>query len=238
MWLLADSPRRWRSPWAACSCCWGGDRCWRGVCLGAACCCNYLAVFVAVAAMVASGAWLAGVAMVPFLGRGCLVLRGPARKPEWAVSAVRAGPGAGAAGGVSGRGGIWRIAAVFRWRLAGGRGGRSSWAGGWAELVGGSGTALVWANAHLAGFCVGACRGVVIARGGCSTRHRSSCGICALGCRSSRCWWQGCSDGAYGVAAGTARFRTPVPPQVARTSPAMTVRGGWNLAVVAAVGSG
>ena len=38
-----------------------------GVCMGAACCCNYLAVFVAVAAVVASGAWAAGVAMVPFL---------------------------------------------------------------------------------------------------------------------------------------------------------------------------
>jgi hypothetical protein len=38
-----------------------------GLCLGAACCCNYLAVFVSMAAIVASGAWLAVPAAVPFL---------------------------------------------------------------------------------------------------------------------------------------------------------------------------
>jgi hypothetical protein len=38
-----------------------------GACLGAACCCNYLAVFVAVAAILAAGAWRAVPAMVPFL---------------------------------------------------------------------------------------------------------------------------------------------------------------------------
>ena len=38
-----------------------------GVCLGAACCCNYLAVFVAVAAVVGSGQWRAVAAALPFL---------------------------------------------------------------------------------------------------------------------------------------------------------------------------
>jgi hypothetical protein len=38
-----------------------------GVCLGAACCCNYLAVFVAAAAIVVAGAWPAALATVPFL---------------------------------------------------------------------------------------------------------------------------------------------------------------------------
>jgi hypothetical protein len=44
-----------RRPWLA------------GVCLGAACCCNYLAVFVAAAAILAVGAWRAVPAMLPFL---------------------------------------------------------------------------------------------------------------------------------------------------------------------------
>jgi hypothetical protein len=38
-----------------------------GVCLGAACCCNYLAVFVAAAVIAAAGAWLAVPACIPFL---------------------------------------------------------------------------------------------------------------------------------------------------------------------------
>jgi hypothetical protein len=38
-----------------------------GVCLGAACCCNYLAVFVGVAAVAVSGAWAAIPAAMPFL---------------------------------------------------------------------------------------------------------------------------------------------------------------------------
>jgi hypothetical protein len=38
-----------------------------GVCLGAACCCNYLAAFVSTAVIVAAGAWLAVPAAVPFL---------------------------------------------------------------------------------------------------------------------------------------------------------------------------
>lgn len=38
-----------------------------GLCLGAACCCNYLAVFVAAAVIVVAGAWLAVPAAVPFL---------------------------------------------------------------------------------------------------------------------------------------------------------------------------
>jgi hypothetical protein len=38
-----------------------------GVCLGAACSANYLAVFVAAAAIVATGAWFAALAAVPFL---------------------------------------------------------------------------------------------------------------------------------------------------------------------------
>jgi hypothetical protein len=38
-----------------------------GACLGAACCCNYLAAFVAVAVVVASGAWPAIVTAMPFL---------------------------------------------------------------------------------------------------------------------------------------------------------------------------
>jgi hypothetical protein len=38
-----------------------------GVSLGAACCCNYLAVFVAAAAIAAAGAWLAVPAALPFL---------------------------------------------------------------------------------------------------------------------------------------------------------------------------
>jgi hypothetical protein len=38
-----------------------------GVCLGAACCCNYLAVFVAAAVIIVSGAWLAVPAAIPFL---------------------------------------------------------------------------------------------------------------------------------------------------------------------------
>ena len=38
-----------------------------GACLGAACCCNYLAVFVAAAVVVATGAWLAVPATIPFL---------------------------------------------------------------------------------------------------------------------------------------------------------------------------
>jgi hypothetical protein len=38
-----------------------------GVCLGAACCCNYLAVFAAAAVILAAGAWLALPAAAPFL---------------------------------------------------------------------------------------------------------------------------------------------------------------------------
>jgi hypothetical protein len=38
-----------------------------GACFGAACCCNYLAVFVAAAVIAASGAWLAIPAALPFL---------------------------------------------------------------------------------------------------------------------------------------------------------------------------
>ncbi len=38
-----------------------------GLCLGAACCCNYLAVFVAAAAIVTEGAWLAIPPALPFL---------------------------------------------------------------------------------------------------------------------------------------------------------------------------
>jgi hypothetical protein len=38
-----------------------------GICLGAACCCNYLAVFVAAAVIAAAGAWLAVPACIPFL---------------------------------------------------------------------------------------------------------------------------------------------------------------------------
>ncbi len=38
-----------------------------GVCLGAACCCNYLAVFAAIAAVLAMAAWPAAVAAIPFL---------------------------------------------------------------------------------------------------------------------------------------------------------------------------
>ena len=45
-----------------------GRRQWLvGLCLGAACCCNYLAAFVAVAAILSVGAWRAVPAMVPFL---------------------------------------------------------------------------------------------------------------------------------------------------------------------------
>ena len=45
-----------------------GRRPWlAGACLGAACCCNYLAVFVATAVVVATGAWLAVPAAIPFL---------------------------------------------------------------------------------------------------------------------------------------------------------------------------
>ena len=45
-----------------------GRRGWlAGLCLGAACCCNYLAVFVAVAAIASAGAWRAVPTMVPFL---------------------------------------------------------------------------------------------------------------------------------------------------------------------------
>lgn len=45
----------------------GDRRLLAGVCLGAACCCNYLAVFVAAAAMAAAGAWIAALTAVPFL---------------------------------------------------------------------------------------------------------------------------------------------------------------------------
>ena len=38
-----------------------------GACLGAACCCNYLAVFVAMAVIVAAGAWAAILGAVPFV---------------------------------------------------------------------------------------------------------------------------------------------------------------------------
>jgi hypothetical protein len=38
-----------------------------GACLGAACCCNYLAVFVAAAAIAAAGAWVGVLAALPFL---------------------------------------------------------------------------------------------------------------------------------------------------------------------------
>jgi hypothetical protein len=38
-----------------------------GACLGAACCCNYLAVFVATAAVIATGAWIAVMPAIPFL---------------------------------------------------------------------------------------------------------------------------------------------------------------------------
>jgi hypothetical protein len=45
-----------------------GRRSWlAGLCLGAACSCNYLAAFVAMAAIVSTGAWRAVPAMVPFL---------------------------------------------------------------------------------------------------------------------------------------------------------------------------
>jgi hypothetical protein len=39
-----------------------------GVCFGAACCCNYLAVFVAAAMLLIAGAWVAILAAIPFLG--------------------------------------------------------------------------------------------------------------------------------------------------------------------------
>lgn len=45
----------------------GRRRLLAGVSLGAACCCNYLAVFVAAGVIVASGAWAAVLAAVPFL---------------------------------------------------------------------------------------------------------------------------------------------------------------------------
>ena len=38
-----------------------------GVCLGAACCCNYLAVFVSGAVIIVTGAWVSALAAVPFL---------------------------------------------------------------------------------------------------------------------------------------------------------------------------
>ena len=38
-----------------------------GICLGAACCCNYLAVFVAAVAIIGMGGWFAALASVPFL---------------------------------------------------------------------------------------------------------------------------------------------------------------------------
>ncbi len=45
----------------------GRHRVLAGICLGAACCCNYLAVFVSVAAVVATGAWAAVPGAIPFL---------------------------------------------------------------------------------------------------------------------------------------------------------------------------
>jgi hypothetical protein len=45
----------------------GGRAAWAGVCFGAACCGNYLAVFVGAAAVLVSGAWLAIPAAAPFL---------------------------------------------------------------------------------------------------------------------------------------------------------------------------
>ena len=45
----------------------GRRRALAGLCFGAACCCNYLAVFVAAAVILADGAWIAILAAVPFL---------------------------------------------------------------------------------------------------------------------------------------------------------------------------
>ena len=55
-----DRPRRSRNDTIA-------RDCLAGVCLGAACCCNYLAVFVAAAAILAVGDWRAVLAAAPFL---------------------------------------------------------------------------------------------------------------------------------------------------------------------------
>ena len=38
-----------------------------GLCLGAACCCNYLAVFVAAAVVLVTGSWLAALSAIPFM---------------------------------------------------------------------------------------------------------------------------------------------------------------------------
>ena len=46
----------------------GRRRVLAGVCLGAAWCCNYLAVFVGVTALIVAGAWVAIPAAIPFLG--------------------------------------------------------------------------------------------------------------------------------------------------------------------------
>jgi hypothetical protein len=45
-----------------------GRRILAGVCLGAACCCNYLGVFVAAALIFVTGAWVAVLPAIPFLG--------------------------------------------------------------------------------------------------------------------------------------------------------------------------
>ena len=48
----------------------GGRRVLAGVCLGGACCCNYLAVFVGVAVVFVAGAWVANMRPSPYL-RAC-----------------------------------------------------------------------------------------------------------------------------------------------------------------------
>ena len=96
----------------------GGRHVLAGVCLGAACCCNYLAVFVGGAVLLVAEAWVAILAVIPFLALDAwfFVAQHAARTgqfPPFAVVAER-----GAVGGVSGRGGVWRAAAVCRWGLA------------------------------------------------------------------------------------------------------------------------
>jgi multisubunit Na+/H+ antiporter MnhF subunit len=80
-----------------------GRRSWlAGLCLGAACSCNYLAAFVAMAAIVSTGAWRAVPAMVPFLALDAwfFVAQHDAKQvfPDCPTNAIRLGPPSGRCG--------------------------------------------------------------------------------------------------------------------------------------------
>ena len=169
-----------------------------GACLGAACCCNYLAVFVAAAVVIAAGAWLAVPATIPFLAVAAwfFAAQHGARPGQFPPFAVVAEPAA--VGGVPDRRGVRWVASVRRWRRPDRGGGdrrpgvdrpcalrrpspavarrpqRSGWF--WPLRWPRRSDCCCWAP--------------------CSTTHRSNCATSRSDCRSSPCWSPGRCAGA------------------------------------------